>query len=28
VQLYDEESAKSGALGYLKGSDLMNLLLK
>jgi 2,3-bisphosphoglycerate-independent phosphoglycerate mutase len=28
VQVYDEESVKSGALGYMKGSDLMDLLLK
>jgi len=28
LQSYDEESARSGALGYLKGSDLMDLLLR
>lgn len=28
VQVYDEESVKTGTLGYMKGSDLMDLLLK
>lgn len=28
VQTYDEESVKAGALGSMKGSDLMDLLLK
>ena len=28
VQTFDETAARQGALGYLKGSDLMDLLLK
>ena len=28
VQVYDEDSVKNGSLGYMKGSDLMDLLLR
>ncbi|HPS06387.1 MAG TPA: phosphoglycerate mutase, partial [Kiritimatiellia bacterium] len=28
VQTFDEKAARHGALGHLKGSDLMDLLLK